>query len=286
MSLRPGDVREFMARHAEVISVTLTDVRGSSPREAGTVMLVSEDSAAGTIGGGHMEHMAIDTARQILRGSAGGNERLVALGPGTGQCCGGRVTIRFDRLTSELVDDIEGRLIGDAAAQPDIYIFGAGHVGRALARALGALPFRVHVVDERTSELGLCPQGADLIHAALPEQVVRAAPKGSGFVVLTHDHALDFMIVREALMRRDAFYVGMIGSKAKRAVFRSWLKENGDDPALARPLVCPIGNKAVDDKRPEVIAALAAAEVLVQSHATRMGTPGRLGAADDKLGVV
>ena len=90
-----------------------------------------------------------------------------------------------------------------------------------------------------------------------------AAPAGSAFVVLTHDHALDFLIVAEALRRTDAAYVGMIGSATKKATFKSWYLKTagGGEDAFAR-LVCPIGGDAVRDKRPEVIAALAAAEIL------------------------
>ena len=92
---------------------------------------------------------------------------------------------------------------------------------------------------------------------------MRAAPAGSAFIVLTHDHALDFLSVAEALKRDDAAYVGMIGSKTKKATFRSWyLREaGGGEEAFAR-LVCPIGGADVKDKRPAVIAALAAAEVM------------------------
>ena len=81
--------------------------------------------------------------------------------------------------------------------------------------------------------------------------------------MLTHDHALDFLIVAEALKREDAAYVGMIGSKTKKATFKSWYLKTagGSEEAFAR-LVCPIGGEAVKDKRPAVIAALAAAEIM------------------------
>ena len=92
---------------------------------------------------------------------------------------------------------------------------------------------------------------------------MREAPAGSAFLVLTHDHALDFLIVAEALRREDAAYVGMIGSKTKKATFRSWyLKTAGGDTVSFARLTSPIGGDAVKDKRPAVIAALAAAEVM------------------------
>jgi xanthine dehydrogenase accessory factor len=97
----------------------------------------------------------------------------------------------------------------------------------------------------------------------MPEEVVREAPAGAAFVVLTHDHALDFLIVAEALKREDAAYVGMIGSKTKKATFRNWFLKTagGSEEAFAR-LVSPIGGDVVKDKRPAVIAALAVAEIM------------------------
>jgi xanthine dehydrogenase accessory factor len=91
---------------------------------------------------------------------------------------------------------------------------------------------------------------------------VRDAAPGSVFVVLTHDHGLDFLIAQEALARGDAAYVGMIGSKTKRATFKSWLDDMGYDTGLLDGLTMPIGGADVDDKRPEVIAALTAAEIV------------------------
>ena len=101
---------------------------------------------------------------------------------------------------------------------------------------------------------------------------MREAPPGSAFVVLTHDHALDFLIVAEALKREDAAYVGMIGSKTKKATFRSWyLKTAGGTEADFERLVSPIGGDAVNDKRPAVIAALAAAEIVTALARMQLG---------------
>src|SRR5690606_16811515 len=107
----------------------------------------------------------------------------------------------------------------------------------------------------------------------MPEEMVRQAPAGSAFAVLTHDHALDFLIVAEALKRDDAAYVGMIGSKTKKATFRSWfLKSAGGTEAQFARLVSPIGGAALKDKRPAVIAALAAAEIMTATVLSRSET--------------
>src|SRR5690606_26663180 len=137
------------------------------------------------------------------------------------------------------------------------------HVGDALANALSFTPVRVVLVDTREAELMACDvPGVETCLSAMPEQVVRTAPPGSAFIVLTHDHALDFLIVAEALHRRDAAYVGMIGSKTKKATFRNWLERDIGRDELFEYLIWPVGGSVVKDKRPEVIAALAAAEVL------------------------
>ena len=129
--------------------------------------------------------------------------------------------------------------------------------------ALSLAPLRVILVDTREDELVACTvPRIETCLTAMPEAVVRDAPAGSSFVILTHDHALDFLIAAEALRRDDAAYVGMIGSKTKRATFRNWLLRETGRPELSGSLVCPIGGTAVKDKRPAVIATLAAAEIM------------------------
>ena len=113
---------------------------------------------------------------------------------------------------------------------------------------------------------------------------MRSAPQGSAYVILTHDHALDFMIAAEALKRTDAPYVGMVGSKTKRAKFASWYRAEGGTEEALRRIVLPIGAFGLVDKRPEVIAALAAAEIMVQigrreASVTGSDTKTSLGAA-------
>jgi xanthine dehydrogenase accessory factor len=116
----------------------------------------------------------------------------------------------------------------------------------------------------------MAPPGAQAELTPLPEETVRRAGPGASFVVLTHDHALDFLVAREALARGDAAYVGMIGSRTKRVSFHRWLRSAG--PVDTGALVCPIGAAGRPDKRPEVIAAFVAAEIM-QSIATWQAGP-------------
>jgi xanthine dehydrogenase accessory factor len=270
MSLSVAQIDAFIARAgatASVIVAELTAVRGSSPREAGAFMLISADTQLGTIGGGALEYMVIDRARQVQRDGGDTDTLDIPLGPEIGQCCGGRVDVALHRLTPALAWELRARIEDEIAGRPHVYLFGAGHVGHALARALAALPLTVHVVDTRPDELSDFPEGVETLAAPMPEAVVRSAHAGSAFVILTHDHALDFLIGAEALQRLDAPYVGMVGSMTKRAKFRSWYLAEGYPADQFERLVLPIGGKAfaegLGDKRPEVIAALAAAEIWV-----------------------
>jgi xanthine dehydrogenase accessory factor len=274
MTLSAVAIDDFIARAGSVTSVIIAElaaVRGSSPREAGAFMLVSEVAQAGTIGGGALEYMVIDRARQVLRNGEYADDLDIPLGPEIGQCCGGRVDVALRRMSAAAVDRLKARIAAELEARPHVFLFGSGHVGHALARALSALPLQVHVVDTRPDELHYLPANVSTHAVPMPEALVRSAPQGASYVILTHDHALDFLIAAEALQRVDAPYVGMVGSKTKRARFRSWYLEEGYPAEALEKLVLPIGGKTfpegLGDKRPEVIAALAAAEIMV--HAGR-----------------
>jgi xanthine dehydrogenase accessory factor len=252
----------FLAGNPNAILVEITGTLGSTPREAGAVMLVSADRSWGTIGGGQLEFMAIANARKLLAGAGGEEVMDIPLGPDIGQCCGGRTRLRCRQATAEAIAKLKGRLERDRGNRPSVYIFGAGHVGRALAAALAPLPLATTIVEVRREELDELPPDIDTMLVAMPEALVADMPAGAAVVILTHDHALDFMIAREALARGDLAYVGMIGSATKRATFSHWLVREGSATDLIDGLTLPIGGSRVKDKRPEVIAAMTAAELL------------------------
>src|SRR6478735_627605 len=257
------DIRDYLRREPASILIEVVAAAGSTPRDTDAWMLVSERAIFATIGGGQLEHMAIDQARRALRLGAPAEPMNVPLGPEIGQCCGGRVTLAFTALDPDIARELIQRSDREMAARPHVYVFGAGHVGDALSLALSLAPLRVVLVDTREDELSASTAPhIETCLTAMPEAVVRNAPAGSSFVILTHDHALDFLIAAEALRRPDAAYVGMIGSRTKKATFRNWLSREVGDPELFAKLVCPIGGTAVKDKRPAVIAALAAAEIM------------------------
>ena len=244
---------EFLAAGPAAL-IEVTAVRGSTPREDDAWMLVSSRDTLGTIGGGRLEQLAVERAREAL---ADGHDAAldVPLGPEIGQCCGGRVALRIS-LDTQDIPDREAR---ERAVWPHAYVFGHGHVGQALVPLLAPLPLHAHSVETRPD---FARNGAAV---AVPETVIDAAPAASAFVFVTHDHALDYLLVDRALAREDAAYIGLIGSETKRATFASRFRADGHPAERFERVVCPIGRLggaiASNDKRPEVIAAFVAAEV-------------------------
>lgn len=214
---RSAELAAFLANSPDAVVCELTTVRGSSPRDQGTFMLVGATALFGTIGGGALEYMVIEHARRLISSRRAEEAMDVPLGPEIGQCCGGRVVVSLRYADEATRERLTGIVAAETAALPCVFIFGAGHVGRALAHILSVLPVQLEVIDTRREELALLPAGVESRAVAMPEAVIRSAPANSAFIILTHDHALDFLLVREALDRPDATYVGMVGSQTKRA---------------------------------------------------------------------
>ncbi|HLP67548.1 MAG TPA: xanthine dehydrogenase accessory protein XdhC [Rhizobium sp.] len=253
---------DFVAGHPELVLVEVREAKGSTPREAGAYMLVAPRTSWGTIGGGQMELLAIERARTMLAAGETEGEIDLPLGPEIGQCCGGRVVIDLKRLGDEERRQLLAREDLARRDLPQVFVFGAGHVGLALAAALAPLPVATTVVETRSDTIENLPHGVAGRLAALPEALVAEIAPGGAAVILTHDHALDFLIAREALARGDLAYVGMIGSATKRATFESAMRREGFASERFARLVLPIGGDAVRDKRPAVIAAMVAAELM------------------------
>nr|MDX8318733.1 xanthine dehydrogenase accessory protein XdhC [Agrobacterium sp. rho-8.1] len=261
-----ASLTDFIEQAGEAILIEITSVKGSSPREAGTFMLVSQHGIWETIGGGQFEYMAIDHARAMLQGKTSQQTLDIPLGPEIGQCCGGRTLLTFTEVTPAISGELTDRVAREHQLQPAVFIFGAGHVGKALAQALALLPLSITVIETRREELEGLPSSVSAYLTPMPEAKVKDIPCGGAVLIVTHDHALDFLIAKEALARSDLSYVGMIGSKTKRATFAHWLEREGVPASAPERLVLPIGGQSVRDKRPAVIAALASAEVLHAIH--------------------
>lgn len=268
---RLGAYSAFAANSGEqgYVLVRVVEAKGSTPRNSDAWMLVSGDGCFGTIGGGRLELEAIDRAREVLAGAAAAPMAL-PLGPAIGQCCGGHVTLSFEIIPPVRFNEIEALVEAEDASDPEVWLFGGGHVGRALAAALLLLPVKVHVAETRAEELDLTPKGAERHLTALPESLVDGIAPGSAVIVLTHDHALDFLVVSAALKRNDLAQIGMIGSDTKRATFEHQFIREGGDKAQLSKLTCPIGRK-IPDKRPEVIAATVTADIIAALAGWRDG---------------
>lgn len=262
MTILPERLYRFLEGGGDAVLVEVVEALGSTPREAGAWMVVTAKDTLGTIGGGQLEFLCIKRAREAIASGETVAALDIPLGPEIGQCCGGRVSVSLMRIDASVAKMLRERAARELGLQTSVYVFGAGHVGNALGQALSLLPFRTLLVDNRAEEIAKVPAGVEAKHIAVQEAVVRDARPRSVFVVMTHDHGLDFLIAQEALARGDAAYVGMIGSKTKRATFKSWLRDMGYDQGLIEGLTMPIGGSDVDDKRPEVIAALTAAEII------------------------
>ncbi len=246
------------------ILVTVTGTAGSVPRENGAWMLFFSDQVVGTIGGGHLEFDATAKARAALAGGALPEPQRYALGPSLGQCCGGVVDLRFERVDAADVAALTERL---APPLTPLALFGGGHVGRALIHALAPLPFAIQWIDSRDEIFPAqvpprvrC-EHSDPVHAAVPHLAA-----GSRVLVMSFSHAEDLDIVAACLLRlrenKDLPYVGLIGSKSKWAVFRHRLEARGFGPEELARVTCPIGLAEIHGKQPEVIAASVAAQVL------------------------
>lgn len=145
------------------------------------------------------------------------------------------------------------------------WLFGAGHVGRAVAYAVAPLGFALTWIDGRAGQFPEpVPSGVKCLSLAMPELVVDEAPPDTVFAVMTHSHPLDEAVC-DAVLRRDDFaYLGLIGSATKRARFVKRLGEAGIPPAPLERLVCPIGLPGIESKEPAAIAASFAADLLVR----------------------
>jgi xanthine dehydrogenase accessory factor len=317
------------------VLVTIARVQGSAPREAGAKMIVTDSQIYGTIGGGNLEFTAIDQARTMLLdlNSNATTTRQFALGPSLGQCCGGRVVLSFETITSadeRWIDQVKtcyekkepcvvvtgidrartktlitpssssfpdwitpelstaamallngedffvchGLSNGDSKAVAytldkiidnlrELWLFGAGHVGRAIADVMDGTPFRIMWVDSRSEEFSdLLPANVSIVISDEPQFDVAHAKSGAYFLVMTHSHQLDEDICRAVLKREDFGFLGVIGSNSKKARFLHRLRDRGISEELLSRMICPIGLPTISSKKPRDIAISVAAQLL------------------------
>jgi xanthine dehydrogenase accessory factor len=270
--------------HGETCAlVSLVSVNGSVPRGIDAHMVVAQSGFHGTVGGGTLEWKLMAEAQAMLVQPETARIISVVLGPDLGQCCGGRVEASIEifspaslpLLQSYAAQEKSGpmrlqRVIANRSVEQvfgelktPFYIFGAGHVGRALVLALAPLPFDVIWCDPRPHAFpGVVPSNVTLIENEAPETLIASAAVGSCVLVMSHSHALDLAIVDAALRNENIVEVGVIGSQTKRARFTKRLQDAGIATARVEALHCPIGVGGIVSKHPAAIAASVVAQAL------------------------
>lgn len=266
--MAPGNLHLLLdgLRTAPACLVTVQATQGSAPRASGAWMAVFADHLVGSIGGGNLEHAAIAEARRRLSGAQGiaPTNMRCALGPGLGQCCGGVVHLGFACVTGADAPLLARRL---APRLHPLALFGAGHVGSALARVLAPLPFALTWIDSRAGIFlqpapgGVTCEESDPVQGAVPTLAA-----GSRVLIMSFSHAEDLDILAACLQRQrarsDLPFVGLIGSQTKWARFSARLLQRGFARAELAHVRCPIGIAGIAGKEPEVIAVAVAAQLL------------------------
>ena len=256
-----GAVQQLRHDGQPGVLVTVAEVRGHAPREAGAKMVVSRDRTCGSVGGGNLEATAVARAREMIGSGAAEPETYEAkLNPHARnehgrQCCGGVVRLLLEPLP----------------ARPVVALFGVGHVGYELARILSRLPVRLLLVDSRAEQLDRIrladvidgPADVGIYHTLLGEQVLEQLPRGAHVVIMTHDHAEDYALCDAALrLPQRPGSIGLIGSAAKWTRFQAQLAAAGHCPEIIARIICPIGQPGITGKDPAVIAVAVAAALL------------------------
>ncbi|MFI1286373.1 xanthine dehydrogenase accessory protein XdhC [Streptomyces sp. NPDC020858] len=265
-------VARLRARREPGVLVTVATVRGHAPRRAGAKLVVGRTETWGSIGGGNIEAVAIDRARE-LNGTADAEPELMEFALNDKvtsrhgvQCCGGAVTVLLEPLP-----------VVQAVA-----VFGVGHVGLELARILARHDLDLHLIDtrpdmltaERLSVLADAVAQIEVHHTPLlPEAVLTELPAGTHVLIMTHDHAEDAALCDAALRTAGLGSIGLIGSAAKWARFRQRLAaEGGHDAATIDRIKTPIGMTGITGKEPATIAVSVAAALLHTFEQDRDGS--------------
>jgi xanthine dehydrogenase accessory factor len=237
---------------SDAIYVEITATRGSAPRDAGTAMRVTAQGITGTIGGGALEYRAIATARDILNTRAPERTETLPLGPGLGQCCGGAVTLHYtyQPRATDVITPSAQTLMPPRHQPETLWLWGAGHVGRAVVRACPPGAFDITWVDQASDRFpARIPAHVTAVLAADMPRLAPRAPLHAHHLIFTYSHDIDLALCA-ALLQRGSASIGLIGSDTKWVRFQKRLRALGLNPAS---ITCPIGEKSLG-KAPDAIA--------------------------------
>jgi len=275
-----------------VCLVSVAEAKGSVPREAGAIMLVYNNHIDGSIGGGELEFQAIKTARKDMPEKAFLREvRSYPLGPALGQCCGGNVKLMFEwygpdsqpvlaQLAAQdqcyslhptnsqdspivAIQPSEKMLSLPLSAQRQpVFLYGAGHVGRAVVEIARHLPCQIYWVDtddDRYPEDIV--EEVTKLPARKPETIAQHAPGDAIHLIMTYSHKIDFEIVSAVLSCGNFARCGLIGSETKAVRFSKRLKDAGLKSDTIERLTCPIGLPEITGKKPLQVAISVTAQL-------------------------
>lgn len=305
MSFDRDTLLDAVRSHDRVVRVVIAAIKGSSPREVGASMLVWDDGQSGTIGGGALEYQAAQTARDLTTDTLTHHP----LGPELGQCCGGTVTLLSEVYTQASIDGLPTDIIArgpepqplqvakrllqsrnqglrpesqflqgwmiEPVTQPSrhIWVWGAGHVGRAIVDVLAPLPdIQLTWIDTHRDRFpNTIAKNVDILVGTDPAMLARYAPDVAEHLILTYSHEIDFALCH-TLLQHSFAGCGVIGSKTKWARFRRRLEQLGHGPAQIAQIQCPIGDPALG-KHPNAIAIGVARSLLTQKPSACLTAP-------------
>lgn len=232
------------------VLITILSTRGSSPRDTGSKMVITNNKTFDTIGGGTLEFEVIKQSRKLLSENQKIQQtQIFNLGKDLKQCCGGTVTIFFEIFP---------------ATNFNIVIFGAGHIGKSVIKILEDIDCHVKWFDSRTE---LFPENSashiQKFTMKQAELTVECCMQNSYFLIMTHDHALDQTLCEAIISKGDSHYCGLIGSHTKSLKFKQRMKKKGYSQLELERLTCPMGLSSIKTKKPMEIAVSIVAELLI-----------------------
>jgi|TARA_B110000858_G_scaffold42903_1_gene49131 xanthine dehydrogenase accessory factor len=298
MSFDFQKTNEYIKSHGKIARVLILKTFGSAPRDEGTTMLIWDSGQFGTIGGGELEYQVTRLAKKIIIDNKGSRIKKFSLGPDMGQCCGGAVELLIEILDETKVKFIsvddgffarpvfknekslnvqaliksyrnksvpiktsfkDGWLFEPVTKEKElIWIYGAGHVGTAIANILSKLSqFSVTCIDTSQDRYpDNFPKTVEKLITKNPAQIVQYAPSETHHLILTYSHTLDLEICHQLLQHNFAT-AGLIGSKTKWARFKKRLNELNYTFEQINRIICPIGEPSFGKSPYEIAIGVA-----------------------------
>jgi xanthine dehydrogenase accessory factor len=298
MSFDFQKTNEYIKSHGKIARVLILKTFGSAPRDEGTTMLIWDSGQFGTIGGGELEYQVTRLAKKIIIDNKGSRIKKFSLGPDMGQCCGGAVELLIEILdetkvkfisvddgffarpvfknekslnVQALIKSYRNKSVPIKTSFKDcwlfepvtkekelIWIYGAGHVGTAIANILSKLSqFSVTCIDTSQDRYpDNFPKTVEKLITKNPAQIVQYAPSETHHLILTYSHALDLEICHQLLQHNFAT-AGLIGSKTKWARFKKRLNELNYTFEQINRIICPIGEPSFGKSPYEIAIGVA-----------------------------